>query len=116
MRTESKWALASIVCIWASVGLLRAFAPDLVNIADVQPHQLGAAQAGCVKEFEDGSVAQDEGRVTGDLDEPTDVWLLQSGRDPPFDPRREQGPGGVVVDHSLPTEEAEERAKGGQLA
>ena len=34
MRTESKWALAAIVSTWASVGLIMAFAPDLVNIAD----------------------------------------------------------------------------------
>ncbi len=34
MRTESKWALVAIVSIWASVGLITAFAPDLVNIAD----------------------------------------------------------------------------------
>lgn len=34
MRTETKWAIFALVGIWASVGLISAYAPDLINIAD----------------------------------------------------------------------------------
>ncbi len=34
MRTETKWAIVATAGIWASAGLIRLFAPDLVNIAD----------------------------------------------------------------------------------
>jgi hypothetical protein len=51
MRTEIKWALVATAGIWASVGLIAAFAPDLINIADdehVPLTQLLAAIGGAV--------------------------------------------------------------------
>ena len=34
MRTEIRWAMVALLSIWTSVGLMVAFAPDLINIAD----------------------------------------------------------------------------------